>query len=299
MSKSTTAAQPGAAPYPLVIGHRGAPFLAPENSLEALRVALEEGADGVEFDVQLSADGELVVFHDDDLRQLTGRTGAVSEWSWRELSHLRVRGANRDAPIAHLDQVIELLERPHLLVNAELKCRPDAVFGDANRRLADALARRLAAIDTSRWLVSSFDPSALRHFAQHGVAVRLGALIDLEPTGWCDLLPQRTEADVDVGVDVGVDADVGGGAGGSLLPLGDAGVELHSVHPAHSLVDSGRADIWNNAGLAVVPWTVNGEADWQRIAPLDVAAMITDHPGRLRAFLERHGLRRVAASRLP
>ena len=62
----------------LVIAHRGAPTLAPENTLESFRIALERGADALELDVHLSADGVPVVIHDADLRRTTDRTGAVA-----------------------------------------------------------------------------------------------------------------------------------------------------------------------------------------------------------------------------
>ena len=52
---------------PLILGHRGSPRFAPENSLESFRIALEQGADGVELDVQCTADGVLVAHHDESL----------------------------------------------------------------------------------------------------------------------------------------------------------------------------------------------------------------------------------------
>ncbi len=61
----------------LIIGHRGAPTLAPENTIESFRIALDQGADALEMDVQLSADGVPVVIHDADLRRTTNRSGAV------------------------------------------------------------------------------------------------------------------------------------------------------------------------------------------------------------------------------
>ena len=62
---------------PLIIGHRGAKGLAPENTLPAFRAGIDAGADGVEFDVQRTVDGHLVVFHDDDLKRLAGVDGRI------------------------------------------------------------------------------------------------------------------------------------------------------------------------------------------------------------------------------
>lgn len=69
----------------LVIGHRGASADAPENTLESFRLALEQGADALELDVHLSADGVPVVIHDPDLRRTTDRAGAVASLTLEEL----------------------------------------------------------------------------------------------------------------------------------------------------------------------------------------------------------------------
>src|SRR4051812_25995546 len=73
---------------PAVIAHRGASRAAPENSLAALRLAAGLGADGVEFDVQRCASGELVVFHDRTLARCTGAIGSVGETTLPALRRL-------------------------------------------------------------------------------------------------------------------------------------------------------------------------------------------------------------------
>jgi len=76
----------------LIIGHRGSSYDAPENTLSAFRLAWEEGADGVELDVMLSADGEVVVHHDETLKRTTGLDRPVSECSLREIKKLDAGG---------------------------------------------------------------------------------------------------------------------------------------------------------------------------------------------------------------
>lgn len=73
---------------PLIIAHRGASGLAPENTLVAFRLALAMGADGIELDVNLSSDGTPVVIHDRRLNRTTNRTALVSGCSIAELSRL-------------------------------------------------------------------------------------------------------------------------------------------------------------------------------------------------------------------
>lgn len=69
----------------LVVAHRGAPHEAPENSMEAYRLAVEMGADAIELDVHLAADGELAVIHDETLDRTTDRTGAISSMTMKQI----------------------------------------------------------------------------------------------------------------------------------------------------------------------------------------------------------------------
>ncbi len=70
---------------PLIIGHRGASAYAPENTLAAFGLAVDLGADGIELDVQLTADGRLVIIHDLDVARTTDGQGKVSDLTAPEL----------------------------------------------------------------------------------------------------------------------------------------------------------------------------------------------------------------------
>ena len=70
---------------PLIIGHRGAKGIAPENSLSGFKKAVELGIDGVELDVHLTKDGKLVVVHDMDLKRLTGLRISIEQLTFKEL----------------------------------------------------------------------------------------------------------------------------------------------------------------------------------------------------------------------
>lgn len=73
---------------PLIIAHRGASAVAPENSLAAFQSAIEAGADGIEFDVRIARDGVPVVFHDSTLRRMARRENRTSDYTAAELQHL-------------------------------------------------------------------------------------------------------------------------------------------------------------------------------------------------------------------
>ena len=79
-----------AADRPIVVAHRGASVEQPENTIEAFEAAIEAGADAVEFDVRLTADGVPVVMHDPDVSRTTGGAGLVSEITVAEIRKLGI-----------------------------------------------------------------------------------------------------------------------------------------------------------------------------------------------------------------
>ncbi len=107
-----------------ILGHRGAMGSAPENTLPSFRKAIEESADGVEFDVQLSADGLPVVIHDEALDRTTNAEGPVNALTARELRELdagsffssEFNGAN----LPLLKEVLEVIQDMDI-INLELK----------------------------------------------------------------------------------------------------------------------------------------------------------------------------------
>src|SRR5512140_687268 len=139
---------------PLVLGHRGASADAPENTLAAFRLALAQGADGVELDVWRCASGEVVVVHDEDLRRVAGLPVRVPDAPLAELRAADVGAwkgeAFRGERVPLLEEVLAAL--PAAVVNVELKSRGrDLRLGDA---VAKVIARAGAAARVS---VSSFD----------------------------------------------------------------------------------------------------------------------------------------------
>lgn len=90
----------------LKIGHRGAPYLATENTIPSFRKALELGADGIELDVHLCASGELVVFHDFAVNRLTQGQGEVRDLSLAELRALPFKTSGN---ISTLEEVLDAL----------------------------------------------------------------------------------------------------------------------------------------------------------------------------------------------
>ena len=108
----------------IVLGHRGASGYAPENTLEAFKLAMDMGADGFELDVHLSKDGELVVMHDETVDRTTDGTGFVGEMTLAELKALDAsnhKEAYKGAKIPTLAEVYDLIRDTNHIVNVEIK----------------------------------------------------------------------------------------------------------------------------------------------------------------------------------
>jgi hypothetical protein len=112
-------------PKPLIIAHRGASAYAPENTLAAFKKAIDLGADGIELDVHLSKDGEVVVIHDRTIDRTSNGKGQVAEMSLKELKALDFGSWFSDEyqkeSIPLLREVLELLKDWNGLLNIELK----------------------------------------------------------------------------------------------------------------------------------------------------------------------------------
>ncbi len=147
---------------PRIIAHRGSSALATENTLAAFERARVQGADAVELDVQLSADGVPVVFHDATLRRLTGQRGALASRSALALAPLRVHPRGRPAwrqPIPTLRQVLDRFAgRLGLLI--ELKVTRTAACDEALARAVVDLVRAHGDVATT-WLLGFHRPTML------------------------------------------------------------------------------------------------------------------------------------------
>jgi glycerophosphoryl diester phosphodiesterase len=148
-------------PRPLAIGHRGVRGSLPENTLAAFRAALEAGLDGLEADVQRTADGALVLFHDAELAGV----------KVTNLTHAQLR--DRVPDLATLGELLTLVAaHPGILLNVELK-----TMDLDDRGLAASVAQALRASGLAdRLLVSSFHPLALARFRRHAPELRTAYL---------------------------------------------------------------------------------------------------------------------------
>jgi glycerophosphoryl diester phosphodiesterase len=126
----------------------------PENTLAAFALAAEQGADGVELDVQLARDGRLVIIHDFDIARTTDGQGKVADLT---VAELQAFDAGQGQKIPTLDELFEMIG-PRLLYNIEIK-----YFGWRDTGVETAVADRIAAYHLENHvLISSFNPLAVR-----------------------------------------------------------------------------------------------------------------------------------------
>ncbi len=160
---------------PLIIAHRGETSHAIENTLPAIEAAMRlgvdgmGGVDGVEVDLQLTHDGEVVVFHDDTLQRLAGRKEKISQLSLQEIKKIRLG----DTTIPTLKELLDLTGQK-ILLNLELKS-PSLFTGDLEEKVT-ALLQEFKAQDSI--LISSFHPIALLRMKRKMPSLRLGTLFE-------------------------------------------------------------------------------------------------------------------------
>ncbi len=162
---------------PKVIAHRGASADAPENTLAAFQLALDNGADGIELDVMLSKDGKLVVIHDDTVDRTTDGSGRVRDMTLEELQSLDVGNGEK---IPTLRQVFDQFGGK-FLINLELK-NYSSFFDPLPIKVAELVKEY--ALEASV-LISSFNPFNLPRFGHRLPEVPLGLLTQPgQARGW-------------------------------------------------------------------------------------------------------------------
>src|SRR4030095_14844518 len=154
----------------LIIGHRGARNLWPENSLEGFRRTRDLGVDAVEFDVHLARDGELVVIHDPSLERTTEGTGPVADRTATELAAMGVPGLEAVLDV-YTGTSIEL----HIEIKTDALGRP---YEGLEKRLLDVISRRKL---EQQAIVTSFVPEILEAVRRVSPPQRVFGSLHLRP----------------------------------------------------------------------------------------------------------------------
>lgn len=232
----------------LVFGHRGAMARAPMNTLASFESARQQGADGIELDIHLSRDGNLVVIHDETVDATTDGQGPVADFTSAELKRLDAGAWYGEAfagqRIPTLDEVFEAVG-DDLLINVEIKAARE-LMDILEKRLADCIRRHDM---RERVIVSCFDPLVVR---------RAKEMMPMVLTGFLNhaMMPDA-----------------------QILKLKKRWHEAR--HPWHEMVNHNYMNWARAQGYYVNVWTVNDPERAIELRDLGVNAIITDDPAAI------------------
>lgn len=234
---------------PVIVAHRGIHRFDPENSLPAFVEAKYRGVAWIECDVWPSADGAVVIIHDETLDRTTTGTGPVWQRRWEELLPLQLRNADGTvygAQLPTLHDLVQLAGRmnppPGLLV--EIKPANNPKFVKRTIELLDGACER--------WVIQSFDEENLIHALSRDPKTPLAFLVEDRPS---------------------LERGIANG--------------WKSINADHQLLDAATVHRMKDAGVTVGTWTVNEEADLRRVMDLGVQWIITDEPVLARKLLQQ------------
>ncbi|MCQ2481532.1 MAG: hypothetical protein MJ121_05390 [Clostridia bacterium] len=245
-----------------VIAHRGACKYAPQNSLEAFRIASELGADGVETDVRVTKDGKLVLCHNTKINKLSNGKGRVSKLYYEQLqtydfgSWFGSRYENTTIPT--LKEFLDVMKDTNAgIIDIELK----PVSGNDLSFVAELLYEAEKAGLTDKLLISSFDYKILNKVKSLNENVKVGFLY---PRAGVKAIKDWVKSPIDMALRFNFDY---------LLPfMGYTSEAL--IRKAHKM------------GLKVAPWTINEITDAHKLIQWGADGLITDYPNIMKNKIE-------------
>lgn len=258
---------------PLIIGHRGASAVAPENTLAAFTRALDEGAAGVELDVRLAKDGVPVVIHDASLRRTGLCEGAVARMTANELQRVDVgswfnhihpnfaRDEYNSQTVPTLDEVFDLFNRranqPEVIYVEMKTDQAEETYVEMAQAVAQLIRNHRM---LTRVVVVSFNLKAVAHIKQIDPAITTGALFEprRNPVELIRRHPLITAA----------------------LACGAEEILLHRLIVSRRLVDLAA-----ESHLRLVVWTVDDPKWLRRRAEFGIHALITNKPAEMSTSL--------------
>lgn len=236
---------------PLLFAHRGFSGMYPENSPLAFRMAAEKtNADGIESDVHISKDGQLVIFHDASVERTSNGTGFIRDLTYAQLLELDI-GAWKSPEFAGqhiwtLGQLLDFCREARMLLNLELKNYEVFYDGLEQRVIDEVCARGMQ----EQVFVSSFNHISMQRFKDLCPEIETGLLYD-KP-----LLDMEHY----------------------LLPS-----NADNMHPRYMLLQyqPELMDLFHSRGMKVNTWTVNDAADMRDMIHRGVDGIISNYPDLL------------------
>ncbi len=229
----------------LIFAHRGVSSAFPENTMSAFRAAENVGADGIELDVQISQDGELVVIHDEKVDRTTNGKGYVKDLTVKELQKLdasfKFKKPFTKNPIPTLREVFEWMQGNQLICNVELKNNIFPYEGIEQKLIGLIKEFRYE----NRIIISSFNHYSIVKCFQ------LAPEVEIAPLYSCGIYMPWIYAD---------------------------SIRAKGLHPNILAAPDEIIESSQKAGLAVRPYTVNDEHVMKRLFQCNCEAFFTDYP---------------------
>ncbi len=239
----------------LIYAHRGASYDYPENTLLAFRKAVEQGADGIELDVQFTKDKKIVVCHDDKIDRTSNGSGYVEDMTFEELlaydfgSFKGEEFAGEKIPL--LSQVLDLIKESGILLNIEIKNR-----GEKEDGLEEAVSNMVHEYELEdKVIYSSFDHQMLYRLKAYDPTAKVAALYGHTPYKAFEYMQ---------------------------------GLQVFAIHPAYKCVHSQEmCKKALEAGWQVNVWTVDTVEVAAPLVEAGVTSLITNRPAFLREELTK------------
>ena len=234
--------------------HRGFSGMYPENTILSFTKALEVGVDGIEMDVHLSKDGELIVIHDEALKRTTGMEGFVKDYTRAELEKINAGKTMNDefgfTPIPSFEEYLTLMKDRPEITNVEIKSLPYYYPGIEEKTVE--MVRRFGMED--RIIFSSFNWMTVETLGRICPEIPSGLLFD-------------------------------------GFPLYNMGAAIrnnghYALHQNHKFINKMIVDELHANGVKCNVWTVNEEEDIRRCIDAGVDGIIGNFPDRVKMILE-------------
>lgn len=231
----------------LNFAHRGSLTEAPENTLSAMKKALDHRAKAIELDVQLTKDGHMVVVHDQKLTRFNPNyPNWIKEYTLEEIKSIDIGSSfskeYAGESLATFEEILSIIPRD-VLLNVEIKNIPIIYEG-----IEETLIRALEEHDRlDNIIISSFDHAALEKVQELAPNLPLGLLLYyriLKPWEYAK----------------------------------NSGLNLSSVHPHYSYTDQELIDEFHKLGLKVYPYTVSDMATYEKLISLGVDGVFSNNP---------------------
>jgi glycerophosphoryl diester phosphodiesterase len=238
----------------LILAHRGYAAEYPENTLLAFKEAEKAGADGLELDVQMTKDGELVVIHDEKVDRTTDGNGLVKDYNLNDLKKLDARFKFKTLPkreqIPTLNEVLEWLAGTRMVCNIELKNSIIPYDG-----MEEKVINMVRAFDLAdRVIISSFNHYSIVKSYMLAPEIEIAPLL----------------------------------SDGLYMPwIYAQSINARGFHPHWRAAPDQIVSASLESGIEVRPYTVNKETELERLFKKNCSAVITDDPLKAKRIMEK------------